>query len=149
MSVFFGTVEMIEHSAHNDPTVVAHAAVPNGYFHIISSGSSAVPTAAGELWVAINTPLGDNRYLADVTIPAGAKLNSYRVKDWDGKELIVTQANVYDTISTLSVGDTLNADATGTLNASGLNETIDFKVVEKINYFGAPAIRVKITVPAA
>lgn len=144
MSVFFGTVEMIEHSAHNDPTVVAHAAVPNGFFHIISSGSSAVPTAAGELWVAINTPLGDDRYLADVTIPLGAKLNSYRVKDWDGKELIVTQANVYDTISTLSVGDTLNADATGKLNASGLNTTVDFKVVEKINYFGAPAIRVKV-----
>ena len=104
MSVFFGNVEMIEHSAHNDPTVKAHANVPNGYFHIISSGSSAVPTASGELWVAINTPLGDDRYLADVTIKQGDRLNSYRVKDWDGKELIVTQANVYDAISGLSVG---------------------------------------------
>lgn len=146
MSVFFGNVEMIEHSAHNDPTVKAHANVPNGYFHIISSGSSAVPTASGELWVAINTPLGDDRYLADVTIKQGDRLNSYRVKDWDGKELIVTQANVYDAISGLSVGDTLNADANGKLNASGLNTTVDFVVVEKINYFGTPAMRVKIVV---
>jgi len=144
MAVFFGTVEMIEHSAHNDPTVVAHAEVPNGYFHIISSGSSAVPTASGELWVAINTPLGDDRYIADVKIPQGARLNSYRLVDWDGKELIVTQANVYDAISGLSVGDTLNADANGKLNASGLNTTVDFKVIEKINYFGAPAIRVQV-----
>lgn len=28
--VQFGTIEMIEHSAHNDPTVTAHANVPNG-----------------------------------------------------------------------------------------------------------------------
>ena len=144
MSVFFGNVEMIEHDAHNDPTVKASAAVPNGYFHIISSGASAAPTASGELYVAINTPLGDDRYIADVTIPAGARLNSYRCIDWDGEELIVTQANVYDTISGLSVGDTLNADANGKLNASGLNTTVDFVVVEKINYFGAPAIRVKV-----
>lgn len=144
MAVFFGTVEMIEHSAHNDPTVKAHAEVPNGYFHIISSGSSAVPTQSGELWVAINTPLGDDRYLADVKIPLGARLNSYRVKDWDGKELIVTQANVTDTISGLSAGDTLKADATGKLAAAGINTTVTFTVLEKINYLGAPAIRVKV-----
>lgn len=144
--VQFGTIEMIEHSAHNDPTVVAHANVPNGYFHIISSGSSAVPTANGELWVAINTLLGDDRYLADATIKQGAKLNSYRVKDWEGKELIVTQANVTDAISGLSVGDTLKADATGKLAAAGINTTVTFSVVEKLNYFGTPAIRVKIVV---
>lgn len=146
MSVFFGTVEMIEHSAHNDPTVKAHADVPNGYFHIISSGSSAVPTTTGELWVAINTPLGDDRYLADVTIKAGDRLNSYRVKDWDGKELIVTQANVTDTIGDLDVGDTLKADATGKLAEAGINTTVTFTVVDKINYFGTPAMRVKIAV---
>ena len=144
--VQFGTIEMIEHSAHNDPTVVAHANVPNGYFHIISSGSSAVPTANGELWVAINTLLGDDRYLADATIKQGAKLNSYRVKDWEGKELIVTQANVTDAISGLSAGDTLKADATGKLAAAGINTTVTFSVVEKLNYFGTPAIRVKIVV---
>lgn len=144
--VQFGTIEMIEHSAHNDPTVVAHANVPNGYFHIISSGSSAVPTAEGELWVAINTLLGDDRYLADATIKQGAKLNSYRVKDWDDKELIVTQANVTDAISGLSAGDTLKADATGKLAKAGINTTVTFSVVEKLNYFGTPAIRVKIVV---
>ena len=144
MSVFFGNVQMIEHDAHNDPTVAASAKVPNGYFHIISGGASAAPTADGELWVAMNTPLGDDRYLADVEIPAGAKLNSYRCIDWDGEELIVTQANVKDAISGLSVGDTLNADANGQLNASGLNTTVDFVVAEKINYFGVPAVRVKV-----
>lgn len=144
MSVFFGTVEMIEHSAHNDPTVVAHAAVPNGYFHIISSGSSAVPTQSGELWVAINTPLGDNRYLADVTIPAGDRLNSYRVADWDDKELIITQANLTDTVASLVAGDTLKADATGKLAKAGINTTVTFSVIEKLNYMGVPAIRVKV-----
>jgi hypothetical protein len=144
MSVFFGTTEMIEHSAHNDPTVKAHAAVPNGYFHLISNGSSAVPTQSGELWVAINTPLGDDRYLADVSIKQGDRLNSYRVKDWDGKELIVTQANLTDTIDSLAVGDTLKADATGKLAKAGINTTVTFSVVEKVNYLGAPAIRVKI-----
>ena len=146
MAIFFGGIEQIEHSAHNDPTVTAHANVPNGFFHIISNGSSAVPTANGELWVAINTLLGDDRYLADATIKQGAKLNSYRVKDWDDKELIVTQANVTDAISGLSVGDTLKADATGKLAAAGINTTVTFSVVEKLNYFGTPAIRVKIVV---
>lgn len=144
MAVLFGTIEMIEHSAHNDPTVVAHADVPNGYFHIISSGSSAAPTAEGELWVAINTPLGDDRYLADVKLAQGSRLNSYRLKDWDGKELLVTQASVTDAISGLSVGATLKADATGKLAAAGINTTVTFSVVEKLNYFGTPAIRVKI-----
>ena len=144
MSVFFGNVEMIEHDAHNDPTVKAHAEVPNGYFFIISSGSSAVPTSSGELWVAINTPLGDDRYIADVKIPEGARLNAYRCSDWIGEELIVTQANVDPTISTLSAGDVLNAHSNGKLKASGTNTTVDFVVVEKINYFGAPAIRVKL-----
>ena len=144
MSVFFGTVEMIEHSAHNDPTVVAHADVPNGYFHIISSGSSAVPTQSGELWVAINTPLGDDRYLADVGIKQGDRLNSYRVKDWDGKELIITQANLADTVASLAVGNTLKADANGKLAKAGINTTVTFNVVEKLNYMGVPAIRVKV-----
>lgn len=96
--------------------------------------------------MAINTLLGDDRYLADATIKQGAKLNSYRVKDWDDKELIVTQANVTDAISGLSVGDTLKADATGKLAAAGINTTVTFSVVEKLNYFGTPAIRVKIVV---
>ena len=146
MATFFGGIEQIEHSAHNDPTVVAHAAVPNGYFHIISSGSSAVPTQSGELWVAINTPLGDDRYLADVGIKQGDRLNSYRVKDWDGKELIITQANLADTVASLAVGNTLKADANGKLAKAGINTTVTFSVVDKINYFGAPAIRVKIAV---
>lgn len=146
MSVFFGTVEMIEHSAHNDPTVVAHAAVPNGFFHIISSGSSAVPTAEGELWVAMNTPMGDDRYLSNVTIPAGGKLNSYRVKDWDDKELIITQDNLTDTVASLAVGNTLKADATGKLAKAGINTTVAFNVLEKLNYMGVPAVRVKVVV---
>ena len=144
MSVFFGDVEMIEHSAHNDPTVVAHTAVPNGYFFIISGGASAVPTAGGELWVAINTPLGDDRYLADVTIPAGAKLNAYRLIDWDDRELIITQANLTDTVASLAANDTLKADATGKLAKAGINTTVTFTVLEKLNYMGTPAIRVKI-----
>lgn len=144
MSVFFGSTEVIEHSAHNDPTVKAHADVPNGYFFIISAGVSAVPTAAGELWVAINTPLGDDRYLADYVIKAGERLNGYRVKDWDGKELIVTQANLTDTVASLAVGDTLKADATGKLAKAGINTTVTFSVVEKLAYLGEAGIRVKI-----
>ena len=142
--VSFSTIEQIEHSAHNDPTVKAHANVPNGYFFIISSGASAVPTAAGELWVAINTPLGDDRYLADYVIKAGERLNGYRVKDWDGKELIVTQANLTDTVASLAVGDTLKADATGKLAKAGINTTVTFSVVEKLAYLGEAGIRVKI-----
>ena len=144
MSVFFGSVEQIEHSAHNDPTVKAHADVPNGYFFIISAGVSAVPTAAGELWVAINTPLGDDRYLADYVIKAGERLNGYRVKDWDGKELIVTQASLTDTVASLAVDDVLKADATGKLAKAGINTTVTFTVVEKLNYLGEAGVRVKI-----
>ena len=146
MSVFFGTVEAIEHSAHNDPTVKAHAEVPNGYFFIVSNGQSAVPTADGELWVAINTPLGDDRYLSDYTIKQGERLNAYRVKDWDGKELIVTQANVKVAISTLTVGTALKAGNDGKLAANGLNTTATFTIVDKINYLGEAAIRVKVAV---
>ena len=113
-------------------------------FFIISNGSSAVPTQSGELWVAINTPLGDDRYLADVGIKQGDRLNSYRVKDWDGKELIITQANLADTVASLAVGNTLKADANGKLAKAGINTTVTFSVVEKLNYMGVPAIRVKV-----
>jgi len=142
--VLFSTVEQIEHSAHNDPTVKAHAEVPNGYFFIVNAGVSAVPTAAGELWVAINTPLGDDRYLADYVIKAGERLNGYRVKDWDGKELIVTQASLTDTVDSLAVDDVLKADATGKLAKAGINTTVTFTVVEKLNYLGEAGVRVKI-----
>ena len=144
MSVFFGSTEVIEHSAHNDPTVKAHADVPNGYFFIVSNGTSAVPTAEGELWVAINTLLGDDRYLADGVIKTGDRLNAYRVKDWDGKELIVTQTNLGDTVSGLSAGDTLKAANTGKLAKAGINTTVTFKVVDKIQYLGEAGVRVKV-----
>lgn len=146
--VTFSTIEQLEHSAHNDPTVKAHADVPNGYFFIVTNGASAVPTAGGELWVAINTPLGDDRFLAETTIKAGERLNAYRVKDWDGKELIVTQGSVKSAISGLDVGTVLKAGADGKLDASGVNTTVTFTVVEKINYMGAAAMRVKVAVVA-
>ncbi len=146
--VTFSTIEQIEHSAHNDPTVKAHADVPNGYFFIVNNGVSAVPTASGELWVAINTPLGDDRFLAETTIKAGERLNAYRVKDWDGKELIVTQGSVKSEIADLAIGAVLKAGADGKLDASGVNTTVTFTVVEKINYMGATAMRVKVAVVA-
>ena len=103
-----------------------------------------MPTAAGELWVAINTPLGDDRYLADYVIKAGERLNGYRLKDWDGKELIVTQASLTDTVASLAVDDVLKADATGKLAKAGINTTVTFTVVEKLNYLGEAGVRVKI-----
>ena len=44
----------------------------------------------------------------------------------------------------LAVDDVLKADATGKLAKAGINTTVTFTVVEKLNYLGEAGVRVKI-----
>ena len=153
--VHVSTVEMIEHSAHNDPTIVSETAWRNGSFVCLSNGKAVAPTADGELWVVINTLFGDKRYLErepdsnnQITLLRGERLNCYRVKDWDGKELIVTGSTIDGQVDQMSVGTVLKAMAGGGLGTNGINTTVTFTIVEKIAYLGEPAFRVKIAVAA-
>jgi len=137
---------MIEHQAFNNPTVIASADVINGYFFTIGAdGKSVAPAAnANELYVALNDMYGDERYVDGAIIPAGARLNGYRLKDWAGECLEVSGPNVAGDVSSINVGDTLKADADGVLSASGLNTGVTFEVVAKFAYGNKVGLRVKI-----
>lgn len=135
--VRFKSVEEIEHSAHSVPNVTAHAAMPNGALvGLTYTGASKVtkaPATANELYVVINTPLGDGEYEVNKTIAAGEYVNLFRLKDWVGKELYVDEFNVTGTYADVAVGDTLTFDATTFKfkEASATSGDIKFTVLAK------------------
>ena len=114
--VRFRSVEEIEHSAHSVPNVTAHADMPNGALvgltYTASSKVTKAPATGNDLYVVINTPVGDNEYAPDKTIKAGEYVNLFKLANWVGKELYVDEANVTGTYSDIAVGDTLTFDAT-------------------------------------
>ena len=138
---------MIEHQAFNNPTVVASTDVINGYLFTITDGASVAPAAdTAELYVALNDLYGDDRYVEGAIIPSGSRLNGYRLKDWAGEQLEVSGDNLGTAIGSISVGDTLKADANGKFSKTGLNTGTTFVVTEKFSYGNKVGVRVKITV---
>ena len=75
--VRFKSVEEIEHSAHSVPNVTAHADMPNGALvGLTYTGSSKVtkaPATGNDLYVVINTQVGDKEYETEKTIATGAR----------------------------------------------------------------------------
>ena len=110
------TVEMIEHSAHSTPNVKAHADLPNGALvGLTYTGASKVtkaPASGEELYIVLNTQVGDDEYALSYTIAQGEYVNLFRLSNWTGKELDITKENVIDTdADNLAVGNTLVFDA--------------------------------------
>lgn len=110
------TVEMIEHSALSTPNVTAHADLPNGALvGVTYTGASKVtkaPATANDVYVVLNTQVGDDEYALSYTIKQGEYVNAFNLKNWVGKELDVTKENVTGTYADIAVGDTLTFDAT-------------------------------------
>lgn len=110
------SVEMIEHSAHSTPNVTAHADMPNGALvgltYTASSKVTKSPATGNDLYVVINTQTGDDEYATNYPIKQGEYVNLFKLSEWVGKELDVTEDNVTGTYSSISVGDTLTFDAT-------------------------------------
>lgn len=141
------TIQMIEHQAFNNPTVVASTDVINGYLFTITDGASVAPAANdAELYVALNDLYGDDRYVEGAIIPSGSMLNGYRLKDWEGEQLEVSGDNLATAIGSISVGDTLKADANGKFSKTGLNTGVTFTVTGKFSYGNKVGVRVKIVV---
>lgn len=135
--VRFKSVEEIEHSAHSVPNVTAHADMPNGALvGLTYTGSSKVtkaPATGSDLYVVINTQVGDKEYETEKTIASGEYVNLFKLANWVGKELYVDETNVTGTYSSISVGDTLTFDATTFKfkKASATTGDIKFTVMAK------------------
>lgn len=110
------TIEMIEHSAHNTPNVIAHADLPNGALVGLTYNATTkvtkAPASGEELYVVLNTQTGDKEYRTDYIIKQGEDVNLFKLASWVGKDLIVTEDNVTGTYADIAVGDTLTFDAT-------------------------------------
>ena len=110
------TVEMIEHSAHNTPNVTAHADLPNGALvGLTYTGASKVtkaPATGEELYIVLNTQVGDKEYDLAYTVAQGEYANLFKLSNWVGKELDVTKENITGTFANIAVGDTLTFDTT-------------------------------------
>lgn len=135
--VRFKSVEEIEHSAHSVPNVTAHADMPNGALvGLTYTGASKVtkaPATGNDLYVVINTQVGDKEYETEKTIASGEDVNLFKLANWVGKELYVDETNVTGTYSSISVGDTLTFDATTFKfkKASATTGDIKFTVMAK------------------
>ena len=141
------TIGMMEHNAKNDPTVVAAEEMLNGSIFAINGEHKAVAPSGSdaELYIALNEFGGDDHARSDLKIPAGAYLNAYELKAWDGMYLEVSQDNLEDKIDTLAIGDTLGAH-TNCKFKKGATSAVTFKVVEKILLGFTAGVRVQIVV---
>lgn len=154
------TIGMLEHSAKNDPTVIAdiEAGTINGYIFTIGSDGKADAPVLGtngttgkqtdNLYTAINILTGDARY-TDATIAQGDKLNAYLLKAWDQQKVIVDEDSLTTAYADITAGTTvLYADTYGKLatNANPTYFSIGFKALEKIDFGGKDAIVAQIIV---
>lgn len=138
------SIEMIEHSAHSTPNVTAHADMLNGSLvgltYTANSKVTKAPATGSDLYVVINTQTGDNEYVTDYTIKSGDYVNLFKLSEWIGKELDVTEDNVTGTYSSISVGDTLTFDSTTFKfkKATATTGDVKFTVISKggmsVNY---------------
>lgn len=114
--VTWKSVEMIEHSAESTPNVTAHADMINGALvgltYTNSSKVTKAPTTGEELYVVMNTQTGDKEYASKYDIKQGEYVNLFKLSQWVGKELYVTEDNVTGTYANVAAGDTLTFDAT-------------------------------------
>ena len=124
------TVEMIEHSANSNPYIVAHKDMINGEMVGVDFATKkTVAPTVDNLYIILNTQVGDNEYALTYPIPEGDFVNCFKMANWVGKELDVTAENVNGTLT--ANGTAILDTATGKFK-SGTATTgkICFKVAE-------------------
>lgn len=130
------TIEMIEKSMRNTPTVKApEGGIPNGYIGGIENGKVS-STATGELYLFSNVGKGDD-YGTEFRVNEGECVNAYNLKSWVGKQLQVSPEHITTEYDSISKGDKLIV-ANGKLETSENVEGVEvsFVVDEKINFGG-------------
>lgn len=134
----------------NDPTVKAHAEIPNGYvFTINADHKTAAPTAttakALDLWFAMNTRYDDDRH-TDAKIAQDEYVNAYLLKEFDHQNLIVDEDNLTTAATSLAVGDTLVVDTNGKFakETTLTGYKVYLKIVEKIQMGEKAAVRAQV-----
>jgi len=110
------TMKMIEHFGDSYPNVTAHADMINGALvGLTYTGASKVtkaPASGEELYIVLNTQVGDKEYALTYPIAQGEYVNLFKLSKWEGMELDVTKENIEGTFANIAVGDTLTFDAT-------------------------------------
>lgn len=110
------TMKMIEHFGDSYPNVTAHADMINGALvGLTYTGASKVtkaPTSGEELYVVLNTQVGDKEYALTYPIAQGEYVNLFKLSKWEGMELDVTKENIEGTFDDIAVNDVLTFDAT-------------------------------------
>ena len=101
-------------------------------------------TVDNDLYLVLNTLVGDESYREGVVFPAGEFLNGYLVKAWDGQKLVVDGKHIEGGVSELADGTVLVATEDGTL-ASGEATGVHFVVAGKATLTEA-AVKVKVVV---
>lgn len=106
-------------------------------------------TVDDELYLISNTITGDNAYREDVTIPAGEYLNGFLVRAWDGQKLVVDGKHIQDKLTTLSVGDTLEAQTDGTLKKVSKATGVHLVITDKGVTLTEAAVKAKVAIAAS
>ena len=101
-------------------------------------------TADNELYLISNTITGDDSYKEDVTIPAGEYLNGFLVKAWDGQKLVIDGKHIQDELSTLNVGDILEAQDDGTLKKVSTSAGVHLVITDKGITLTEAAVKAKV-----
>lgn len=134
----------------NDPTVKAHAEIPNGYvFTIDADHKTAAPTAttakALNLWFAMNTRYDDNRF-TDAPIAEGEYVNAYLLKEFDHQNLIVDADNLTGDVTAMTAGKNLVVGTDGKFAvADSVNGyKVYLTVVEQIQMGEKAAVRAQV-----
>lgn len=129
------TIEMIEHSANSTPYVTAHADMINGALVSLgTNNTTAAPATGKELYIVLNTQVGDKEYAREYPIKAGEFVNLFKLSSWVGKEINVTEENFVST-SGVAVGNEITFDATTFKfkKASATTGDVAFTVTATIN----------------
>jgi hypothetical protein len=135
------TISMYE-KYNNGSSVVAGADVLNGSFGVVTAGVFTNATQATHFVAQVGK--NDENY-TDFTVPSGADMRAFALKDWAGKYLKVSPEHITYVTSqnyaSISAGTTmLVSDASGNLVTSAAAATatgfVYLKVTKKIEFDG-------------
>lgn len=106
-------------------------------------------TIDNELYLISNTITGDEAYKEDVTIPAGKYLNGFLVRAWDGQKLVIDGKHIQDKLAALSVGNSLEVQADGTLKKVSKATGVHFVITDIGVTLTEAAVKAKVAVATA
>lgn len=130
------TIGMID-VAKNNPVIVSETDVKNNSFI----------TYEGNLYVVMNTIVGDDAYKDEAVIKAGEYLNGFLVEAWKGQKLVVDAKHVTGGIASLAKDATLIVDTTtGGLKTGTASSGVYFKVKDLDAMLTEKAIKVEVCV---